>query len=331
MKPEQMPNAPDYFVSLCLAQENSVARELEAISVLARTCGRHLKYWEIVYVIGESDRSAIHRALDGLAAIKNLRIVLVRDAVGYYRRRVVAATEAIGDVVVLTSFNELAAVDVTAFAAAAAKNDQVVIGRRAGSNSIRFFTHWLIGRVCNHRVNDRDLKTIALPRSRLVPILLRPTASIDLRFEPKRGVARYLRKELRLTSTGGEAGLRQRLDLLTEIIASSAARFLNAIAVLSGLVFAFAVSYAIYAVAVMLLRDNVQPGWFSTAIVQSGSTAFVSLGLAVIALGIATIVDRIEGGVRQDFVDELGNISLNDRAHDLNVEITTGAHMVDAR
>jgi hypothetical protein len=331
MKPEQMPHAPDYFVSLCLAQENNVAHELAAIALLAKRCGRHLKYWEIVYVVGESDRSAIHRTIEELAAIKNLRIVLVRDAVGYYRRRVLAATEAIGDVVILTSFNELAAVDVSAFAAAATRNDQVVIGRRTGSRSVRFFSHWLIGKVSNHRVDDRDLKTIALPRSRLVPILLRPTASIDLRFEPKRGVARYLRKELRLTSTGGEAGLRQRLDLLTEIIASSAARFLNAIAVLSGLVFASAVSYAVYAVAVMLLRDNVQPGWFSTAIVQSGSTAFVSLGLAVIALGVATIVDRIEGGVRHEFVDELGNFSLNDRAHDLNVEISTEAHMADAR
>src|SRR5262249_48084369 len=143
MKPEQMPHAADYFVSLCLAQESNVTLELQAIWALAKTCGRHLRYWEIVYVVGESNRSPIHRAIAGLPAIKNLRIVLVRAAVGYYRRRVVAATEAIGDVVVLTSFNEVAAVDVSAFAAAAAKDDQVVIGHRTGSSSIRFFTHWL--------------------------------------------------------------------------------------------------------------------------------------------------------------------------------------------
>jgi hypothetical protein len=331
MNPEQMICPPDYFVSLCLAQEGDVARELEAIAVLAEGCELNLKYWEIVYVIGESFRSSIQALIDELPNIKNLRVVLVRDAVGYYRRRVIAASEAIGDVVVVTAVNEAAEINVMAFAAAAVTSDQVVIGRRIGRSSPRSALHWVVGRISNHRVDDRDLKTIALPRARLVTILRRPTATIDLRFEPKRGVADYVRKELRLSSSGGEVGLRQRVDLLAEIIASSAARFLNAIALISALVFAFAISYAVYAVGVLLLHNNVQPGWFSTAIVQSGSTAFISLGVAVIALGIATVVDRMEGGIHHEFIDELGNISLNERAHDLNVDIIAETRKVDTK
>jgi polyisoprenyl-phosphate glycosyltransferase len=328
---DEMICRPDYFVSLCLAQEGDVVRELDAIAALADACEQNLKYWEIVYVIGESFRSSIEALLNASTSAQNLRIVLVRDAVGYYRRRVIAASEAIGDVVVVTSVNEAAEINVIAFAAAAVASDQVVLGRRIGRSSLRSALHWVVGRISNHRVDDRDLKTIALPRARLATILRRPTASIDLRFEPKRGVADYLRKELRLTNTGGEVGLRQRVDLLTEIIASSAARFLNAIALLSALVAASATSYAVYAVGVIVFHDNVQPGWFSTAIVQSGSTAFISLGIGVIALGIATVVDRMEGGIHHEFIDELGNISLSARAHDLNVDIMTEARRVEIK
>ena len=97
--------------------------------------------------------------------------------------------------------------------------------------------------------------------------------------------------------SAGEAGLKQRLELLAEIISTSAARFLAIFALVSVLVSALAASYGVYAVAVILLRDNVQAGWFSTAIALSGSAAFLSLGLAVIALGIANIVERMDGGV----------------------------------
>ena len=279
-----MAESPDYFVSFCLAQEGDIAVELDAISALARSCDQRLEYWEIVYVTGESHRSAIQAAIDKFAAIKSLRIVLVRDAVRYYRRRTIAASAAIGDVVVLTSFTEMAKADLLAFAEKAMASDRIVIGRRAGK-LLPPVSYWLVGLISRYRVDGRDLKTIALPRGHLVAILARPTAPIDLRFEPKRGVMPYVRKELYLTSAGGEAGLKQRLELLAEIISTSAARFLVTFALASVVVSAMAATYGLYAVGVIVLRDNVQPGWFSTAIALSGSAAFLSIGLAIIALG----------------------------------------------
>src|SRR5262249_36819521 len=148
---------PDFFVSLCLAQEGDVARELDGIAALAEACDQNLKYWEIVYVIGESFRSSIETLINGSTNIKNLRVVLVRDAAGYYRRRLIAASEAIGDVVVVTSLNEAAEINVLGFAAAAVASDQVVLGRRIGRSSLRSAIHWVVGRISNHRVDDRDL------------------------------------------------------------------------------------------------------------------------------------------------------------------------------
>ena len=323
-----MVELPDYLVSFCLAQEGDLTLELDAISALAASCDQRLAYWEIVYVTGESYRSAIQAAIDKFATIESLRIVLVRDAVRYYRRRTIAASAAIGDVVVLTSFTEMAKADLLTFAEEAMASNCVVIGHRAGKVLPRV-SHWLLGLISRYRVDGRDLKTIALPRNHLVAILDRPTAPIDLRFEPKRGVVPYLRKELWLTGAGGKADLKQRLELLAEIISTSAARFLVTFALASGIVSAMAASYGVYAVGVITLRDDVQPGWFSTTIALSGSAAFLSIGLAIIALGIAHILDRMDGAARHEIIDELGNISFCVR--DLNVEIGSEMVKVDAK
>src|SRR5262249_19777016 len=139
-----MTELPAYLVSFCLAQEGDLALELDAISALAASCSKHLQYWEIVYVTGESHRFAIRANVDKFATIKSLRIVLVRDAVSYYRRRTIAAAEAIGDVVVLSSFNEIAKADLLAFAEEAMAGNRIVIGHRSRRGRLQP-VHWLVG------------------------------------------------------------------------------------------------------------------------------------------------------------------------------------------
>lgn len=311
---------PDYLVSICLAQEGDIEAEIAAICSLAKRCNAMLAFWEVIYVLNEKHHEALRACGPSLTNIKNLRVVLVRDGVNYYRRRAVSASEAIGDVVVLTCFREMEAADLFAFADDAVATNRIIIGRVRKCGLTKSALNSLIGAVSRYRVDMRDLKTIALPRDLLVAVLARPTASIDLRFEPKRGVAQYVRKEMSLSGSGQEAGLARRFELLSEIISTSAARFLTAFAAAAAVVCGLATSYALYAVVVFLSLKSVQPGWFSTAIAQSGSAAFISLGLGVIALGIAHIVDRLDGGIRHEVIDELGNISFYDRISDLNVE-----------
>jgi len=323
-----MSKLPEYLASFCLAQESDFGAEVDAICALDQLCGQSLQYWEIVYVVGEYHRLGIQALAGKLATIKNLRIVIVRDATSYYRRRVIAASEAIGDVIVLTAFNEMSKADIIAFAKEAMADNRIVIGRNMESRWLFPTFHWILGLISRYRVDARDLKTIAVPRNRLVGILARPTAAIDLRFEPKRGIDPYVRRPVRLSNSVGEAGLKRRLELLVEIISTSAARFLAAYAFASLIVSIISACYGVYAVAVIFTLDNIQPGWFSTAIAQSGSVTFLALGLAVIALGIANIVDRMDGGPHDAIIDEIGNISFYERVHDLNVEITSRVHKV---
>lgn len=324
-----MNKPPEYLVSFCLAQEGDwkVAAEIATIAALDAQCEQQLRYWEILYVASEVHRDEILAAAGQLAALKSVRIVLVRDGVSYYRRRKTGAAEAIGDVVVLSSFAEIAHADLIGFAEQAMSTGGIIIGRRRG----RFqpILHSLLGVISGYRVDSRDLKTIALHRNPLVAILARPTAPVDLRFEPKRGVIPYVRREVREARGGGEAGLWQRFELLAEIISNSASRFLSAFAVAASFVMVFAAVYGIYAVVVILTLENVQPGWFSTAIAQSGTAAFFSLGMSILALGIGNILDRLDAPRSHEVVDEIGNISFYGRTTDLNIEVRSDLSRVE--
>ncbi len=315
----------DYFVSLCFVQEGDPAAEVEMIRTLDRLCRQRLQYWEILYIVGESDRSAITAIVDRFSAIKNLRITLVRDLTSHYQRRATAASEAIGDVVVLSAFNEMMSADLIDFAECAMRENRIVMGHRERRRLDLSVSRWFVGLFSLYRVDSRDLKTIALPRDRLVSILARSTAAIDLRFEPKRGLDPYMRMPVALAKAADAVTYKHRLDLLLEIVATSAPRFLAAYASISLLVSLLATSYGVYAIVVILARSNVQPGWFSTAISQSGSAAFLSIGMAVVALGIANVLRRVDGGVRNVIVDEIGNISFYEHVHEINVEMLTEA------
>jgi len=325
-----MTGCPDYLVSFCLVYEENLAAEVETLKALDCVCAKRLQYWEIIYVVGESEHAAIRKLANTFAGVKNLRILLVRDGTSYYKRRAIGAAEAIGDAVVLTAFNEMKGADVIAFAEQAVKSNQIVMARSKQRWRGVSLSHWIVGALSRYRVDARDLKTIALPRERLTAVLARTTASIDLRFEPKTGYDPYIRRRVELTKTGGEATYKQRLELLLEIVTTSAPRFLAAYASMSLLVSLLALSYGVYAVIVILTHTGVQPGWFSAALAQSGSVAFLSIGLAVIALGIASLLERIEGGARDVIVDEIGNISFYDHVYEINVEINNEVEKVAA-
>lgn len=315
----------EYFASFCVVQTGDVGPELDAIARLAAECEKRLRYWEILYVVSEGARGAIQGAGSRLSGIRNLRVLMVSNDASYYRRRLVGAAEAIGDVVTLTAPEELPVVDVIGFAEQAMAGNQVIMARRDSRPPLLPVFHWFLTLVSPYRVSARDMHTVAISRARLVDILARPTAAIDLRFEPKRGAFAYERRAAPPPVAAGAGGLSRRFEFFVEIIASSTPSILKAFSLLSLIVLALAIVYGIYAVGVFLFQREVQQGWFSTAVIQSGSVSFIALSFAVVALGVARIAERMDGGVKGVITDELANTSFFERVDDRNVEVQSDA------
>lgn len=86
-----------------------------------------------------------------------------------------------------------------------------------------------------------------------------------------------------------------------------------------------AVAYGAYAVGAWLVLPTIQPGWLTSSLALSGSTAFIGVGLGTIALGIARLAAIGGRGAPGVVIEELGNTSFRMPAGVPNVERTDGA------
>lgn len=310
---------PEYFCSIAIAQIGRVQDELSALGKLDRQCAAQLRYYEIIYVAGERSLPFLREAASTLSQLRNVRILFVSDDTSYYRRRFIAATEAIGDVVAITSPSEIEALNVPALAGEALETNQVLIARDNSGIHLSL-AHIFLGAISGYHVRESDWRTLAIPRTRLLAILARPSAEIDLRFEPKDGLFPYIGKPAKPNRKSERVDIMRRAEFFTEIVSASSSRILKGFSLVSLLVMCLAIAYAIYGLFVFFTFADVQPGWLTTNLAQSGSVAFISLAFSLLSLGVARIADRLDGRAEGPIIDEIGNISFFDAMHDLNVE-----------
>jgi hypothetical protein len=110
----------DVFVSVCFADDADAANLLRRLEPLADALTAAFRYREILIAISEDNDNDFDPIL---ARIANVRVVTVRRATPFYRRRVAIASEAIGDVVALCALEELAFLDVIAMIQTAVDRD----------------------------------------------------------------------------------------------------------------------------------------------------------------------------------------------------------------
>lgn len=312
----------DFLLSLAVVGLSWTPEQVAALDRVAGRLARRYQFWEIVVVasIEEDVDPALVSALCGIA---NMRLLRVDDVDNFYRLRLAAASEAIGDVVVITTGPEMELMDLPALADKVWEQDQaiVMIRERQGLLVSVFFA--VLGYLINYRIDPRDTLTAGFPRTWLSLVLARPDADLLLRFERRTGAGHFRRE----TIPGGvqvPRALRsvgRRFRLLADLLASAAPRVLRTVSALSFAVSVFAVIYGIYAVLIWLLKENVQPGWLTTSLVQVVIVGFLGVTVAGISIGIVKLLDRIEGMLRYTIVDELNTVDFFSKVTDLNVEM----------
>lgn len=312
----------DFLVSIGLVQEASIGEDLKKLEALSKQLADRFRYSEIVYAVSERFHSLLSAQASTISKIRNLRIIIVSNDISFYRRRVLVASEAIGDVIVLSSFRELDHISVADIAEEVFETGDIILTRRSRRRIAMPVFHAILSAVSKYWVSSRDMRTIGIARTALGKILDAPTATVDLVFEPKQGNENYKRQKIDYpTSLQSRSNMADRFELVSELVTNSAPRILRGFAIFSTIVVFLAVTYAIYACAVLFMVENVQDGWFSTAIVQSGSVAFIALALGLLCLGLAGIYDRLRGSDDVLIRDEISNTSFFEQTTDLNVEV----------
>jgi hypothetical protein len=314
----------DVLVSVCFPAGAITADEFDTVRRTAQAIDQAFRYWELI-LIADGDQlppAGIDRHGEEL---RNLRWIRVRAHPGFYRRRALAAAEAIGDVVILTGIGEHEPEQLVELAHQAADGDTAIVCADDETSVIEGPLA-MLGAAAGFDVSVRDTLTAAFPRAILNRLLAHPERDLALRFPPRdegfavrrQRVSRVPRRR-RATRQSG-----RRVALAYRLLVSSAPLVLAAVGILSLLTVAAGIAFALYSIAVWLFMPHVQPGWFSTAIVQSLTAAFLGFALFGVSTGMQKIMERLDPAADDLIVDEIGTIDLFGRQDDLNVDIDAG-------
>lgn len=316
----------DIFVSVCLvdAGEESAAY-LSDLAALADRLSERFHYWEMLLAVA-ADSDVDETALVG--RVRNVRMLRLRSGTPFYRRRVAVAAEAIGDAVVLTSFAEIAALDLIEMIETASRTGAIVVGRAGGTHVLNHAVRAL-GHSAGFRVDARDMQTVAYPRTLLNLLLAHPDSALAMRFPPSDGAVPVRWSEAgnhRARRTLSVKELSRRLGLIHKLLIASAPRVLSGFALLSLLVVLSAVTYCAYVTVVWLTFAHVQPGWVTTSFFMGMTAAFLGGAIFGLAIGLQRVLDLLTQDLNEDIVGEVAAVDLFAQAmRELNIEVAGAA------
>lgn len=313
----------DVLVSICFADLPADAAGFEAVAALARQFDARFRFREIVVVVEESHEQAL---LPLVRQVDNLRLFTVGNGTPFYRRRAIAADEAIGDVVMIASLSELPHLDVVAMIERTADEQQMVLATRAAGMVQRTLSSPLValGRAAGFKVNLRDLQTMTVPRTLLNQLLAHPDPDLALRFPP-----RDVRIPLAFSAaspdmpTHRQSGqTQQRLGLLQKLLVYVAPRLLMAVTLSSALLAIMGLLYAFYVVGAWIFVDNLAPGWLTLSAMLSLTALFLGVSIMGLSLGLQQLLARAENDRFDGVLSEVNRIDLFGQvASDLNVDL----------
>ena len=311
----------DVLVSVCFAAMTPDAAGIAVLCDLAERIDARYRYWEMLVVV-DAAYSAAQESV--MAAVPNLRFLTVRSGTSYYRKRVVAAAEAIGDIVLLAATDEIGAVNLEDMLDKARIGGCIVMARRSRAR----FSDPLIralGSASGFRATTRDMLTAVYPRTILNLILASPDRQLALRFVPREGgipISHVDAAEGSGPAPGSWLEIGRRLGLVQKLVVNAAPRVLTLVAALSALVFVAGLLFAAYAVAAFFMLEQVQPGWLTTSLALSLTANFLGAAIFGLSCGLQRLLDIATPDLVGDVIDERSSVDLFSQVtKDLNIEL----------
>jgi hypothetical protein len=312
----------DVVVSVCFSELTATPAAFAAIRDLAATLDSVYRFREIILVVEDSQREAF---LDIVREVPNTRLFVVRRGTEYYDRRVIAAEEAIGDLVILGNLDEIAALDVLAFLDFAEAENAVTMAFRPARRPIKRLLAWpliALGKLAGFNVDPAEWQSIAVPRTLLNLLLAHDEPRLALRFPPRdpRLPREWFRTDVNVASRTAFMGLGRRVHLLQTLLVYLTPTLLTLVAISSALLTLAGLAYAAWVVGAVVLVDRLAPGWLTTNAMLAVSATFMGVSTLGLSLGLQHLLKQ-QRRLKCDLVpEEVNRIDLFQQvAFDLNV------------
>jgi hypothetical protein len=318
--PKPMNPRNDVLVSVGFIEVSRTPDGFETLRRVSKELERYFRYWEIL-VIADAGEYDVLSALT--ETIPNLRLLKVRAGTTMYRKRFVLATQAIGDVLAMTTGGEIESVDLVSMIETSLKEAGIVVSQRKSGNFIDPVIGAL-GKTTGFHVSTRDMQTVVYPRSLLEMLAARSDKELALRFAPRDTsikVTKYVISNDKLPERRGLRDTGRRLSIIQKLIVNLAPRVLGYLSILSAFVFVVAFLFVGYIFGVWIFVETIQPGWITTSLVLSGTVAFLGLAVFCLASGIQMVIDLVSPDQGSDVIEERSSVDLFDEVMtELNVD-----------
>ncbi|AUC56771.1 hypothetical protein CDO87_26220 (plasmid) [Sagittula sp. P11] len=318
----------DVVVSVCFSDLPATDAAFRAVRDLSDSLDAHYRFREIILIVDDAERDSY---LPLVQQVPDLRLFAVRPGSGYYDRRVIAAEEAIGDIVLIGSAEEMAHLDLLALLEQAERTNSIVLATRSERRQMRTGLSSPIialGRLAGFKVNLNDLQSIAMPRTLLNQLISHGEPELALRFPPRdpRFPLDFFFAEQNVPSRKGLGKFQRRVQLLQKLLVYLAPSILMLVSISSTILALLGIGYAFYVVGAWFVVENLAPGWLTTSAMLSLSAAFMGLSMLGLSLGMQQLLNRQNSTDVERVADEINRIDLFGKvASDLNVELESDA------
>lgn len=318
----------DTVVSVCFATPRPNSLTFETIRKVAQTLDTTFRFREIILVVENHEREAF---LPLVEEVSDVRLFLVRKGTEYYERRVIAAEEAIGDLVLIAQEDEVAAIDVLAFLDRAESANAIAIASQDKRRPIKTFLSWpfvALGRLAGFAVYPSDWQSIAMPRTLLNHILAHDEPRLALRYPPRdpRLPLAGFTADTNVTSRGAFKDIGRRMQLLQTLLVFLTPIILSVVAISSTILTLVGIAYAAWIIGAVIMVDALAPGWLTTNTMLAVSAVFMGVSTLGLSLGLQHVLRQNVRDRGERVSEEVNRIDLFGKVSaDLNVELESEA------
>lgn len=314
----------DTVVSVCFATPPANKQTLDTIRQIANTLDEKYRFREIILVVEEHRKEAF---LPIVEEVSDVRLFVVRKGTEYYERRVIAAEEAIGDLVLIAQEDEIAQMDVRAFLDHAESANAIALancGKRQPFKTILSWPFIALGRLAGFAVYPSDFQSIAMPRTLLNHILAHDEPRLALRYpprDPRLPLSSY-RAPKEVASRGAFKDLGRRMQLFQTLLVYLTPIILSVVAISSTILTLVGFAYAAWIVGAVVMVDTLAPGWLTTNTMLALSAIFMGVSTLGLSLGLQHLLRQHARDKGERVSEEVNRIDLFGKvAVDLNVEL----------
>ena len=313
----------DIVISVCLPETSVVDQSFNKFNALVRMLNTKFRFLEIIIVNEAGSESFLPR----MHGLDNMRLLEVQPGSSYYLKRVLAADEALGDIVLIIDIDEVTGSEALQMIDEALKsNGSVIAQRKLPDKGSRFLSLLLtmVGRVAGFLVDNNTLRTIAFPRAHLNQFLLHYDPTLALRFPPQTPAftISFFDCSGEVTTRTSRYEFKQRLELLNKLFVYMAPSLLVFVSLSALVLVILGILYGLYTLGAWIVLDKLALGWFTTSVMLSVTAIFMGLSILGISLGLQYILNQNKKTSRTSLVRDVNHFDLfNKVGSDLNVEI----------